>query len=360
MDYNKPIGQQLSSSYNLTNAQEGIKNFSSSLRENINSSVKDFSSKDVSTLGSEFMSSNTIVAKFVFLILVLIVFMILFNLGIYIITWFSVPSKDPYVVKGLINGNSFKVIPQDPKESNAVPIHRSNNENKGIEFTWSVWLRRNQTKEINTHKSYQHIFTKGAGDAIENAKDSTSTTTYQGRTDKGNGPGVYFFNDVAGSLATSGPGSLATSGPGNVDKREYNKIHIFMDLETTTADSYDNNHSSDNSVLIPTTSKIEIEDLPIGKWFHLAIRVENKIMDVYVNGTLSKRTLLEAFPKQNYDDIKVCGNGGFDGNLSDLRYFDNGLNVFQIMNITQKGPNMTSNDKKMDSYDYLSNSWYMN
>ena len=340
MDYNKPIGQQLSSSYNLTNAQEGIKNFSSSLRENINSSVKDFSSKDVSTLGSEFMSSNTIVAKFVFLILVLIVFMILFNLGIYIITWFSVPSKDPYVVKGLINGNSYKVIPQDPNESNAVPIHRSNNENKGIEFTWSVWLRRNQTKEIETYKSYQHIFTKGAGDAIEDAFESTITTTQQGRTDKGNGPGVYFFNDV--------------------DKREYNKIHIFMDLETTTADSYVNNHSTNNTVLIPTTSKIEIEDLPIGKWFHLAIRVENKVMDVYVNGTLSKRTLLEAFPKQNYDDIKVCGNGGFDGNLSDLRYFDNGLNVFQIMNITQKGPNMTSNDKKMDSYDYLANSWYMN
>ena len=130
-----------------------------------------------------------------------------------------------------------------------------------------------------------------------------------------------------------------------------------MDLETTTADSYEN---GDRNVSIPKTSTIEIEDLPIGKWFHLAIRVENKVMDVYVNGTLSKRTLLEAFPKQNFDDIKVCGNGGFDGNLSDLRYFDNGLNVFQIMNITQKGPNMTSNDKKMDSYDYLSNSWYMN
>lgn len=348
MDYNKPIGQQLSSSYNLTNAQEGIKNFSSGLRENINNSVKDFGSKDVSTLGSEFMSSNTIVAKFVFLILVLIVFMILFNLGIYIITWFSVPSKDPYVVKGLINGNSFKVIPQDPKESNAVPIHRSNNENKGIEFTWSVWLRRNQTKEINTHKSYQHIFTKGAGDAIEDASSSTVTTTQQGRTDVGNGPGVYFFNDISGN----------TKDTIYVDKREYNKIRIFMDLETTTADSYNNVNSV--NVLIPTTSTIEIEDLPIGKWFHLAIRVENKIMDVYVNGTLSKRTLLEAFPKQNFDDIKVCDQGGFDGNLSDLRYFDNGLNVFQIMNITQKGPNMTSNDKKMDSYDYLSNSWYMN
>jgi len=333
----------------LTNAQEGIKNFSSGLRENINSSVKDFGSKDVSTLGSEFMSSNTIVAKFVFLILVLIVFMILFNLGIYIITWFSVPSKNPYVVKGLINGNSYKVIPQDPNESNAVPIHRSNNENKGIEFTWSVWLIRNQTKENDTHKSYQHIFTKGAGDTIEDAEDSTTTTTYQGRTDKGNGPGVYFFNDVAGSLI----GSATT----DIDKREYNKIRIFMDLETTTADSYEN---GDRNVSIPKTSTIEIEDLPIGKWFHLAIRVENKVMDVYVNGTLSKRTLLEAFPKQNFDDIKVCGNGGFDGNLSDLRYFDNGLNVFQIMNITQKGPNMTSNDKKMDSYDYLSNSWYMN
>ena len=349
MDYNKPIGQQLSSSYNLSNAQEGLKSFSTGLRDNISNSVKEFGSKDASTLGNEFMSSNTIVAKFVFLILVLIVFMILFNLGLYIITWFSVPSKDPYVVKGLINGNSYKVIPQNPKESDAVTIHRSNNENKGIEFTWAVWLKRNQTKEINTHKSYQHIFTKGDGDAIEDASNSTITTTRQGRTDMGNGPGVYFFNDISGNI-----NGITT---GDVDKREYNKIHIFMDLETTTSDSYDKADNTSNN--IPTTSTIEIEDLPIGKWFHLAIRVENKVMDVYVNGTLSKRTLLESFPKQNFDDIKVCGYGGFDGNLSDLRYFDNGLNVFQIMNITQKGPNMTSNDKKMDSYDYLSNSWYM-
>ena len=350
MDDNKPIGQQLSSSYN--NAQEGLKSFSTGLRDNISNSVKDFGSKDVSTLGNEFISSNTIVAKFVFLLLVLIVFMILFNLGIYIIAWFSVPSKDPYVVKGLINGNSYKVIPQNPKESDSITIHRSNNENKGIEFTWAVWLKRNQTKENDTHKSYQHIFTKGAGDAIDDAADSTVTTTYQGRSRDGNGPGVYFFNDISGNIN----GSTA----GDVDKREYNKIHIFMDLETTTTDSYDTSSSSSSNSLIPTTSKIEIEDLPIGHWFHLAIRVENKVMDVYVNGTLSKRTLLEAFPKQNYDDIKVCGNGGFDGNLSDLRYFDNGLNVFQIMNITQKGPNMTSNDKNLDSYDYLSNSWYMN
>ena len=347
MDYNKPIGQQLSSSYNLSNAQEGLKSFSSGLRDNISNSVKEFGSKDVSTLGNEFMSSNTIVAKFVFLILVLIVFMILFNLGIYIISLFSVPSKDPYVVKGLINGNSYKVIPQNPKESDAITIHRSNNENKGIEFTWTVWLKRNQTRENTTHKSYQHIFTKGAGEVIDDAKDSTVTTTYQGRTSIGNGPGVYFFNDISGN----------TSAKDYVDKRKYNKIHIFMDLETKTTDSYT---TTDADVLIPKTSTIEIEDLPIGHWFHLAIRVENKIMDVYVNGTLSKRTLLEAFPKQNYDDIKVCGNGGFDGNLSDLRYFDNGLNVFQIMNITQKGPNMTSNDKNLDSYDYLSNSWYMN
>lgn len=347
MDYNKPIGQQLSSSYN--NAQEGLKSFSTGLRDNISNSVKDFGSKDVSTLGNEFISSNTIVAKFVFLLLVLIVFMILFNLGIYIIAWFSVPSKDPYVVKGLINGNSYKVIPQNPKESDSITIHRSNNENKGIEFTWAVWLKRNQTRENDTHKSYQHIFTKGAGEAIDDASGSTVTTTYQGRTDIGNGPGVYFFNDVSGNIN----GSTA----GDVDKRGYNKIHIFMDLETTTADSY---RDTTNTINIPTTSKIEIEDLPIGHWFHLAIRVENKVMDVYVNGTLSKRTLLEAFPKQNYDDIKVCANGGFDGNLSDLRYFDNGLNVFQIMNITQKGPNMTSNDKSLDSYDYLSNSWYMN
>ena len=79
-------------------------------------------------------------------------------------------------------------------------------------------------------------------------------------------------------------------------------------------------------------------------------------MDVYVNGIVANRYVFKNVPKQNYGDIEV---GGFNGNLSDLRYFDSALNVFQINNITMAGPNLTSAATAKDTkFDYLANAWY--
>ena len=40
----------------------------------------------------------------------------------------------------MIDGDQYMVIEQDPANKKSIPILRSNNENEGIEFTWSVWL----------------------------------------------------------------------------------------------------------------------------------------------------------------------------------------------------------------------------
>ena len=134
MDFNKPILEQVSG------AQSGVSDTIASATEKVSSSFNSTSSASLGDAGSEFLNSNSLISKFVFLLLVLIVFIMLLNLGVYIISYFLRPDMTPYVVKGLINGNRLIVVPQDPKNSNAVTIYRSNNEDKGIEFTWSVWL----------------------------------------------------------------------------------------------------------------------------------------------------------------------------------------------------------------------------
>ena len=57
----------------------------------------------------------------------------------------------------------------------------------------------------------------------------------------------------------------------------------------------------------------------------------NKVVDVYVNGVITKRVTFSSVPKQNFGDVHV-NSSGYDGQLSDLRYFDMGLDVFQIKN----------------------------
>jgi hypothetical protein len=317
MDVNKPISQQIPD-VNLDNISKSAKDSMNSvsdsfdnMRDSINDTVSDFSTKDSAAIGSDFITSNTLVAKFVFLLLVLIIFFMLFNLGVYLIGYFLSPNKTPYIVRGLINGNTSKVISQDPKKSNSVTIYRSNNRSDGIEFTWCVWLKR----DLIQNKSKQHIFNKG-----DNAGTSTKF---------GNSPGVYFTTD---------------------DQLNNNIIEIIMDTASTT----------DSTSYEDISENVEITNLPLHRWFHIAIRVENKVMDIYVNGAIAKRVTFTNIPKQNYGDIHVCRRNGFAGNLSDLRYFDKSLNVFQILNIVNDGPNLRSNSSDSNSkFDYLSSEWYM-
>lgn len=291
MDFNKPLGEQASG------IQAGVSDAISGATNKISSGLSGLTSNaDLGSASSEFINSNSIISKFVFLILVLITFIMLMNLGVYIISYFLRPDLSPYVVKGLINGNTAVRIPQDPKNSNSVTIYRSNNASKGIEFTWSVWLNIN---ELPSDES--PIFNKG--------------------------------ND------TTQKGPMMSIKKGTNDS---GTISIYMDSVVAT----------DNTI----TPTVTLTNIPLNRWFNVAIRMQNKIMDVYVNGTVAKRYVFTNVPKQNYGDVVI---GRFNGQLSDLRYFNTALNVFQINNITMAGPNLTTANNQRDSkFDYLSNLWF--
>lgn len=292
---------------------ENTENFVNGVKGSLTNSFNDFSKQTEVGAGatSQFLSSNTAVAKFAFLILVLIVFVFLIGLGISLVGYFTSPLSNPYLISGMIDGNSGVVIPQDPKQKNAVQVQRSNNENNGLEFTWSVWIFLNDIG--NDPSKYQHIFNKG--DNIANPVTNIANVN--------NAPGLYL-------------------SPGT------NQLHIVMD----------SNSGSD------TNNVIDISNIPIRKWVHVAIRMKNTMMDVYVNGTIAGRLVMNYLPKQNYNDVNVCQRGGFSGKLADLRYFSYALNVFDITNIVSWGPNTktsssSTNDKKaLGNYSYLSNIWY--
>jgi hypothetical protein len=192
----------------------------------------------------------------------------------------------------------------------SVPILRSNNRSSGIEFTWSVWLYLNDLNTSNI--KFQHIFNKG-----DNKYNTTNNLA-----EVNNAPGLYL-------------------NPSD------NTLHLVMN--TVNA--------------IDTNNVIEINNVPIRKWFNVVIRLQNNILDIYINGTISGRKVLENVPKQYYDTIYVCQNGGFAGKLADLRYFDSALNVFQINQIMNNGPNtstskLSDDQKAKGNYAYLSSSWY--
>ena len=55
-------------------------------------------------------------------------------------SWLLKPSSSPHIIDGMINSKQHKVFSQDPNLSGSKPIMRSENQDDGLEFTWSVWV----------------------------------------------------------------------------------------------------------------------------------------------------------------------------------------------------------------------------
>jgi hypothetical protein len=292
--------------------QSGFQNIGEnyeSAKDTLTNTFDNFSTETAAGVGATtgFLYSNTIIAKFAFIILVLIVFLFLMNLGISLIYYLNKPSNTPYIIDGVIDGSTQMIIPQDPKNMESKPIFRSNNESEGLEFTWSSWIYINDLGKDS--KKYQHIFSKGDG--------GFDSSTNIGSVN--NAPGMYI--------------SPMT-----------NKLHIIMD----TVDGKD------------TNTTIDIDNVPLKKWVHVAIRCMNTKLDVYINGIIAGRLELVNTPKQNYGNIYICQNGGFFGKLSALRYYNRALNIFEINQIISSGPNfnVVTETEQTGGFKYLSNYWY--
>lgn len=265
---------------------------------------KSFSTNSGSLQNDSFLESNSLVSKFAFLLLAILGFVILLRIGISVLTFFLQPSNSPQLINGMVNGNQQLTFIQDPSVNGAVTIYRSNNAQDGIEFTWSIWLL---IESISTNSNlYQHIFSKG-----------NSNLQSDGLIFPNNAPGLYLTPNK-------------------------NELVVIMN-------TYD-----------VINEEITISDIPINKWLNVIIRCQNNTLDVYINGTIARSINLVGVPKQNYGDVYVALNGGFDGNISNLWYYNYALGTTAIQKIASTGPNTTlvNSNSSSNSSDYLSLKWF--
>lgn len=278
--------------------------------------LNEFKAPDVVNGSKDFLNSNSYVAKTAFLILTVIVFVYVLRACVLIIGFLFSPNSSPYLVNGLIDGNIGNMrIPQDPSQSNAVTIIRSKNDAGGIGITWSVWLYIKQNNKIDQTVvgKWRHVFNKGS-------INPSSATDTNGIMMPNNAPGLYLKDD-------------------------YSAIRVVMS-------TFDNANAS-----------VDVENIPINKWFNVVIRVENTVLDVFINGDLAQRLPLNSVPFQNYGDVNVAINGGFNGVLSSLRYYNVALGTRAIANIVSDGPNLKvigASGGAPGIMDYLSMRWFYN
>lgn len=324
-----------------TNTREALQN----TYENVSSSISSATSQTPLEPQAEgetgsFFSANTLVSKIAFVFFVIIMFLILMKIGIMLIDYFTGKPSDPYIVKGNMAGTTSLKISRNPEYPSSVILPRSNNEKDGAEFTWCLWLNVNSltNEQLNDggNTYYNHVF--NVGNAVPDTRNGLMTIN--------NAPGVYLTEYKNSDY--------------NPNSKGYGlKMHIIMDTEPIKTEQG-----------TETTNKtLDVTELPFNNWFHVAIRLKNTVLDVYINGTIAGRIHFQTVPKQNYYDINVCNNSGFNGNISNLRYHSRALNVFDINSIVLAGPdlssavvagNNTGSTALLNNYGYISNTWYMN
>jgi hypothetical protein len=190
-------------------------------------------------------------------------------------------------------------IPQNPNVKGSKPVHLSNNERSGIEFSYSFYLNVHPSA-FRQEYGLSHIFHKGYSSQFPLLA-----------------PGVYMRSDT-------------------------NTLRVYMNTYKTW-----NNY-------------VEVENFPIGKWVHVAIVCSDNSLEVYINGNLSKKLSFEGFtPYQNYEDIccfsqrritlkhsivPSTDEHGFDvfgavkGMISRLNYFSYALCYAEIQQLMNEGP----------------------
>lgn len=81
-----------------------------------------------------------------------------------------------------------------------------------------------------------------------------------------------------------------------------------------------------------------IENVPLNRWTHVAIVVNEYATHVYLDGYLTSSTALKTHVKNNTGDLFVTNFGGFGGMLTHLRYFDTALSSEKVLSVSQRGP----------------------
>jgi hypothetical protein len=276
-----------------------------------NSTFNSFSTNSGTFGTSEFLESNSLIAKFAFLLLVIFGFIILLRVGISVMSYFLKPSESPHLIDGMVDASQMIVFEQDPSSNNAVTIYRSVDATNGIEFTWSVWV---YIEDLTYQKDmYRHIFHKGNS----NLQTSGALT---GTNGPNNAPGLYI-------------------------KPNSNTLVVMMNTFDVI------------------NKEVEIPDIPLNKWVNVIIRCHHTTLDVYINGTIARSIELSGVPKQNYGNVYVAMNGGFDGFISNLWYYNYALGTTEIQRIATNGPDTNmhgANGMNLKDSKYLSMRWFFN
>ena len=81
-----------------------------------------------------------------------------------------------------------------------------------------------------------------------------------------------------------------------------------------------------------------MNDLPLRRWFHVAICGRNNALDVFINGRLAQHREAPIPLETSSGDLYINQNGGMDGYMSKLHYGNYYYTYNQLYSMVTNGP----------------------
>ena len=228
-----------------------------------------------------------------------------------------------------VSGSKMYTAIQNPSNPNAKTIYFSDNQRSGIEFSYSMFLNISSETFASGSNDLRHILHKGYSQPFPLM-----------------GPGIFCHGNK-------------------------NTIRVFMNSYDTWDDWMD------------------IDNIPVDKWFHFVVSCKGNKIYIYINGNLKSKIALSGNtpPYQNYGNVYAFStrkltltksntsslentdststgmifNGCVKGQISRVYYFSYALSYSEIQTLMKMGPSSTligaNSSNGLDSQ-YLADTWW--
>jgi hypothetical protein len=242
----------------------------------------------------------------------------------------------------------------------------------GVGFTYSTWLFVSDwTKGMD---KFKHVFSKGDLDNSSSAPavwllpninsmaiimdTSDRTKASENIVEKKNMVPKEYYNlgpkdqKLANQSACTCKGFLTVDELANQavflndskdciiygQPRELEESDVATTWEKKNLNNDTVNPEENPQILNNPANTIIVENIPLQRWFHLAIVTMETSMEVYIDGKLYKTIVLKSLPKINVQPLFVNKDGGFDGMINELRYYARPLTAMEVYNMYTRGP----------------------
>ena len=204
--------------------------------------------------------------------------------------------------------------------------------------------RENKRKEYRFHenKVYPSVVSNNLSNKLENTTlDQSkawcdSNDTCQGFTFTGKNMGDDSYVKIAKFPDINDHNNLIPIDKKIIESNNHQDLKIgTMEKKYKYASM---NPSLNKNMIFDKTMSNNIDNVPLGRWFHLGIVVSEQATEIYVDGTLRSTETIESNIKQNNGQLWITQDGGFSGIITQLKYYNTSLNHGNISDIYSYGP----------------------